>query len=39
MRHFALSAAAGIALAALLSTAPVMAQAYNTTLRQFHMFV
>jgi len=32
MRHFTLSAAAGIALAALLSTASAMAQAYNTDL-------
>jgi polyisoprenoid-binding protein YceI len=30
MREFTLSAAAGIALAALLSAAPAMAQAYNT---------
>ena len=30
MRQFTLSAAAGIALAALLSAAPAMAQAYNT---------
>jgi hypothetical protein len=30
MRQFTFSAAAGIALAALLSAAPVMAQAYNT---------
>ena len=30
MRQFALSAAAGITLAALLSSAPAMAQAYNT---------
>jgi hypothetical protein len=30
MRQFTLSAAAGIALTALLSAAPAMAQAYNT---------
>jgi hypothetical protein len=30
MRQFTLSAAAGIAFAALLSSAPAMAQAYNT---------
>ena len=30
MRQFTLSAAAGIALAALLSAVPAMAQAYNT---------
>ena len=30
MRQFTLSLAAGIALAALLSAAPAMAQAYNT---------
>ena len=30
MRQFSLSSAAGIALAALLSSAPAMAQAYNT---------
>ena len=30
MRQFTLAAAAGIAFAALLSSAPVMAQAYNT---------
>jgi hypothetical protein len=30
MRQFTLSTAAGIALAALLSSAPAMAQAYNT---------
>ena len=30
MRHYTLSATAGIALAALLSAAPAMAQAYNT---------
>jgi hypothetical protein len=30
MRQFTLSAAAGITLAALLSSAPAMAQAYNT---------
>jgi hypothetical protein len=32
MRQFTLSAAAGIAFAALLSSAPAMAQAYNTDL-------
>ena len=30
MRQFTLTAAAGIAFAALLSSAPAMAQAYNT---------